>query len=702
MMRRQRTRKTKPKTSSLRFRLNLLFFIAFLLLAILVAQLGYLQIVFGDKFEAEVERTDKTVISGNVPRGMIYDTKGRVLVGNEAQNAITYTKGINVKSEEMLSVARKLSQYLTVPETTLQASALADYYLANTAHYQSVLTKLPKNQRVNSAGDSLAENKLYHNASQYVQANVKQDLTPAQRQVAIIYTKMAAAYQLSTVFIKNQAVTATEVAEIGEHLSDLPGIAVGTNWQREYPNGDSIRSILGNVTTEQQGLPEDSLNSMLASGYSRNDRVGNSYLEKQYESVLRGTKSQTEVEVSNSNQILNSVSAYSGQKGADLNLTIDSAYQTKVEADLANIYASAKKAGDTQYSDGAYAVAMDPNTGAIKAIAGIQNDPKTGKTTDDALGVINRTFVMGSSVKAAMVLGGLQKGVISVDNNTIADTPLYLPATPIKKSVYPVGTFSSLNAVSALEVSSNIYMMWLAMREANAVYTPHTYIKMKNNNIFQDMRNNFQQYGLGYKTGIDLPGEIDGYLGATQVNGQVKSGSVLDLSYGNYDAYTLIQMIQYISTVANGGYRMEPYVVDSVQKTTDAGKIKSTTYQHQPVALNRVDVTNGQLALVKQGLYNVVHGTNAWGTAHALKDVTPSIAAKTGTAQSFYYDPTNPTNTNPPETTTLSFVGYAPADKPKLAIAIVFPNLSTSSNGGYNTALAKAMIEDYFKIEGNN
>ncbi|WP_261806193.1 peptidoglycan D,D-transpeptidase FtsI family protein [Lapidilactobacillus luobeiensis] len=701
-MRRQRTGKTKPKTSSLRFRLNLLFFIAFLLLAILVAQLGYLQIVFGDKFEAEVERTDKTVISGNVPRGMIYDAKGRVLVGNEAQNAITYTKGINVKSEEMLSVAKKLSQYLVVPAVTLQPSALADFYLANTKHYQTVLTKLPRDQRVDSEGNSLAESKLYHNASQYVQKNVKQELSTEEQQVATIYSKMAAAYQLSTVFIKNQDVTATEVAQIGEHLSDLPGISVGTNWQREYPNGDSIRSILGNVTTEQQGLPEDTLNAMLATGYSRNDRVGNSYLEKQYESILRGTKSQTEVEVSSSNQILNSLTEYSGQKGANLNLTIDSAYQTKVEADLAQVYASAKKAGDTQYSDGAYAVAMDPKTGAIKAIAGIQSDPKTGKTTDDALGVINRTFVMGSSVKAAMVLGGLQSGAISVANNTIADTPIYLRATPVKKSVYPIGTFSSLNAVSALEVSSNIYMMWLAMREGKAEYTPNTYMRMGNSNIFQDMRSNFQQYGLGYKTGIDLPGEVDGYLGSTTLNGVIKTGSVLDLSYGNYDAYTLIQMIQYISTVANGGYRMEPYVVNSVEQTTDSGKNKAKTYQHQPVTLNRVGFTNDQLALVKQGLYNVVHGTNAWGTAHTLKDVKPAMAAKTGTAQSFYYDPSNPNNTNPPETTTLSFVGYAPADDPKLAIAIVFPNLSTSSTGGYNTTLAKMMVEDYFKIEGNN
>ena len=147
---------------------------------------------------------------------------------------------------------------------------------------------------------------------------------------------------------------------------------------------------------------------------------------------------------------------------------------------------------------------------------------------------------------------------------------------------------------------------------------------------------------------------------------------------------------------------MQPYLVNSIQKTSNSGEKDAVIYQKQPVTLNRVGFTNDQLAVVKQGMYNVVHGTQAWGTAHTLKDVKPSMSAKTGTAQSFYYNPDDPNNTNPPETTTLSFVGYAPSDNPKLAIAIVFPNLDVNNEGGYNTTLAKMMVEDYFKLEGDN
>ncbi|MFD1466326.1 peptidoglycan D,D-transpeptidase FtsI family protein [Lapidilactobacillus mulanensis] len=700
MMRRRN--KTKSKKSHLRFRLNLLFFIAFLLLAILVAQLGYLQIVYGDRFETEIESTDKTVVSGNVPRGMIYDSQGRTLVGNQAENAITYTKSISIKSGEMLVTAQKLTKYLTVPDDKLQKQDIADYYLANTDHYKAVLKKLPRSQRYSASGDNLAESKLYHNASQYVIKKMKLKLTADQKQVALIYSKMSAAFQLSTVYIKDDKVTQTEIAEIGEHLSELPGIGVGTNWTRDYPNGNSISSILGTVTTEKQGLPADTLNEMLATGYSRNDRVGNSYLEKEYESILRGTKSQKQVTVNNNNQVLNEVTEYAGTKGSNLNLTIDSAYQTKVEQALNSNYTAAKKAGATGYSDGAYAVAMNPKTGAILAMAGLQNNTKTGKTTDDALGVINRTFVMGSIVKPAMVLGAMMDGVITPNSNTLPDDAIYLPSTPIKKSWYPAGTFSTMTAKRALEISSNTYMMHLALLEGNAKYTPKSYIKM-DSDIFSKMRGYFEQFGLGYKTGVDLPGEVDGFLGSTTNEyNQVKYGSALDLSFGNYDAYTLMQVAQYVSTVANGGYRMEPYLVNSIQKTTTSGQKGAVIYQHDPVVLNQVAFTSAQLAVVKEGMNAVVNGTDSYGTGHTLAGLNPKVAGKTGTAQSFYYDQDNPTNPDPPETITHSFVGYAPVDNPKIAIAVVFPNFTTSSASSYLMNTAKQMFTDYFKINGNN
>ncbi|KRM21172.1 transpeptidase penicillin-binding protein 2B [Latilactobacillus graminis DSM 20719] len=667
-----------------------------MLFAALIMQLGRLQVMEGANFQAMVNSTDKKIVTGNVPRGMILDAKGRVLVGNSAKPAITYTKNMNVLADKMYTEANQLTKYLTVSTDKLTERDQIDYYLSNPRQLKKWNAKLPKSAKVASDGSELPEKEIYQSTIKLVKKSFK-GLNDQQKQAAAIFKIMSGAYQLSTVYIKNSDVTDQEIAQVSEHLTSLPGVNVGTDWERAYPNGNSMRSIIGHVSTEEQGLPEDGINSLLAQGYSRNDRVGTSYLEKQYEGVLHGSKSQSQVEVGANNQILSSSVLFKGQKGSNLNLTIDQAYQTQVEAALKKVYNQAKSTGTTQYSDGAYAVAMNPKTGAILAMAGESNDRQSGEIADDALGVINHTFVMGSAIKGATVMGGLMDGVITPTNNTLPDTPIYLTGTPVKKSVYPVGTFGALDAESALEVSSNIYMMHLAMLEGHAKYVPNQTMTMAPD-IFTKMRGYFNQFGLGQKTGIDLPGEASGIEGPT-VNeyGEQAVGSLLDLSYGNYDAYTLIQLAQYISTIANGGQRMQPYLVDSIQQTGNDGSFGQIGTKTTPTVLSTINAPESYFNVVKKGMYNVVNGTNAWGTAHTLKDIKPTFGVKTGTAQSFARQDPNDSTSKQVETVTSSLVGFAPYDNPQIAIAIVFPNLNTDE-GHYNTLLAREMITDYYKL----
>lgn len=689
----QRFNKSKTTKSLLPFRLNLLLFLVFCLFALLIGQLAYLQLLNATKFKAEVERSDRTVISGNVPRGLIYDSKGRLIVGNEPSSAITYTKSAGVKTADMYQIANRLQKYITVDTDNLTPRNKIDYYLADSKQNKKITQLVTRNLSAEKR-ESLTDSQIYNREVQYVKKKLKISLTPEQEQAAAIFEKMSSAYQFSTVYIKNYHATAKEVAEVSEHQAELPGVQIGIDSQRSYPMGDSMSSVIGQVSTEKQGLPDDRINEFLAQGYSRNDRVGTSYLEQEYEPILRGSKSQTQISVGSNNRLIDSVQKYKGAQGSNLNLTIDSEFQKKVDQAVRSTFATAQSNGAAQYSDGAYAVAMNPKTGALLALSGVHYDPQTNKTSDDALGVLNRTFVMGSAVKGATVMGGLMSGAITPENSVQSDEPIYLPSTPIKKSVYPVGTFGALSAQQALEVSSNIYMMRLVMREAHAKYIPHQYIKM-DPDIFQKMRANYNLFGLGVKTGIDLPGESAGIAGPTMENGALKSGSALDEAYGNYDAYTLMQMCQYVSTIANGGYRMRPYIVKSIQKSNRDGSVGAVLNETQPQVLNRIDCTASQLNVVKTGFYNVVHGSNDWTTARPLAKIKQTVAGKTGTAQSFYYDPNNSNNPNPPQTITLSMVAYAPADDPQIAVAVVLPNLS-SEKGQYNLNLVKNILNDYF------
>ncbi|MBG4116250.1 penicillin-binding protein 2, partial [Pseudomonas aeruginosa] len=148
-------------------------------------------------------------------------------------------------------------------------------------------------------------------------------------QAVTIFKRMNAASQMNTVFIKNEGVTEGEIATIGEHTAEISGVSTGTDWTRDYSQSGALRSLLGTVSTEKQGLPAEEVDEYLKKGYARNDRVGTSYLEKQYEDVLQGKKAKSEVVLDNNGKIVSQTPISKGEKGSNLKLTIDSNFQNK-------------------------------------------------------------------------------------------------------------------------------------------------------------------------------------------------------------------------------------------------------------------------------------------------------------------------------------------------------------------------------------
>lgn len=669
--------KKKKKGSEIPFRLNFLFLIVFLLFAALIGQLVYLQIIHGAKFESEAISSDNKTETKNVQRGMIYDATGKLLVANNTSRAVTYTKPLNVKNEQMYKVANSLAGYISVDTESLTTRNKIDYYLADPKHLKEV------NSHIKGADTMQDADKLASLEVAYVKKNnLVDNLTDQQKKAATLYSKMSGAYALSTVYLKTSDVTDTEMAEVGEHLSVLPGVKIGTSWSRSYPNGESVKSVIGTVTSEKQGLPSDKINTLLAQGYSRNDSVGSSYIESQYEDVLKGSKEVINVETKN-NEIVKEIKQYAGSPGDNLQLTINSEFQNQVQKIVEDQVKA--NAGSNPYLPGGYAVVMNPKTGGIYALAGVSRDLSTGEVTENALGTINQTFVMGSVVKGAMVMGALRDGVITPTNNTLLEEPIKLAGTASKTSWFnKTGAANmSLSASDALQVSSNTYMMKLAMMEGGFTYRSGAALNLPTS-IFDKLRQNFKQYGLGVKTGIDIPGEATGFEGAAD---QSHIGNALDLSFGNYDAYTPIQLAQYASTIANGGYRIQPHILKSIRKTNKDGSLGAVKYEVQPNILNVVEGTQDQWDVVKTGLWRVVHGTNTYRTGGSMASVKPEIAAKTGTAQTFY---------NNVETETLSAISYAPANDPQVVVVVAFPNI-TNTESNINTQTVKEVYEAYWK-----
>ncbi|MZP14476.1 penicillin-binding protein 2, partial [Staphylococcus pseudintermedius] len=116
----------------------------------------------------------------------------------------------------------------------------------------------------------------------------------------------------------------------------------------------------------------------------------------------------------------------------------------------------------------------------------------------------------------------------------------------------------------ALMHSSNVYMFKTALKLAGLEYQPHMSLPTDVTAPGQKLRKGLNQVGLGVKTGIDLPNEVSGQIERLKDN----PGNYLDLAIGQYDTYSPLQLSQYVSTIANNGYRIQPHIGKEIHKAT--------------------------------------------------------------------------------------------------------------------------------------
>jgi penicillin-binding protein A len=677
------TQKNTKKT--LPFRLNILFLIVFICFSILVIKLGTLQIVKGEDFRKEISRTENHIVREPVPRGKIYDRYGRIVVDNDGKNAISYTKAKDTKQDEILDVAKKLAQLIVVKTDKLTERDLKDYWILTRP--EEAVAKLTKAELSNK---KLESKDLYKLQLDRISEDDLSKISMKEKQVASIFREMAKGYALTPQIVKNDDVKVEEIARVSENLESLPGVDVFTDWKRMYPNGDTFRSILGNISTDEEGLPANLLDYYLSRDYSRNDRVGKSQIELQYEDVLSGQKAKTEYEVGQSGKIEQSKMISEGKRGKDLVLTIDLELQKKVEEILEKQLVSGKQNGGGPFLDRAFVVMTNPKTGEVLSMSGKKLTFKNGKyeVDDYALGTFTSSYEMGSVVKGATILTGYQTGVIQ-PNTYLVDEPIQLASTPIKKSWRTMGR---INDLEALRRSSNVYMFKTAIRSLGSEYYHMMKIPL-NYDAFDTYRYYFNQFGLGVRTGIDLPSEAAGLPGSNSPN------FLLDFTIGQYDTYTPMQLAQYVSTIANDGYRAKLQMVKEIREPNLESDLGQIQHSFEPVILNQVDMKDEYIKRVQEGFRQVYQESG--GTATSYFGSKPysdyNLAGKTGTAQSFYYDTEKKKLYVDEPTFNLTLVGYAPFDNPEVAFSVVVPYVKSDKHP-INKLIGQDIIKAYYEL----
>lgn len=685
--------KNKSK-SHIPFRLNLLFFIIFGLFVSLIIQLGYLQIVNSDQLEAKIKASSVRKIETSTPRGMIYDANGKVLVQNNSKPAITFTRSLNMEASDLLELAQNLTQKITIEiDESLTSRDLADTWLANPDNLEAARNRVSK-----GALSQADANEYQLIVDQVTEEEI--NFSDEELKVATVFKRLNSAQELTTVFVKNDYVTDEELAVIAENSQALPGIATGTDWDREVvEENSSLRSILGRVSTEQQGLPSDEADKYLEKGYARNDRVGTSFLEKQYEEVLQGTKSQKEITINYEGKIESIKESFAGEKGDNLKLTINSEFQQKVDEILKNNFQKLVAKGVADYSPGAYVVAINPKTGAILAMSGYYHDVKASELQEDTIGVYKKSFVPGSVVKAATLTAGWNNHVLN-GNETLYDQPILLEGSNPKTSIFnKTGSGNRyVDAEKSLEISSNSYMIQIALRllgieyQGSKIAVPLIKYQEK---AFEKLRAAMAQYGMGTTTGIDLPGEETGIqTPVSQLSDENHDGGkILDLAFGQFDTYTTIQLAQYVATIANNGVRLKPHLVEGIYGNDEQGQLGELKEAIAPEVLNQVELTTEELAIIQQGFRDVVTGTDPYTTGTMLQGAKMAISAKTGTAETSVFEDGQLFDTE-----NLNAVAYGPSDDPEIAIAIMIPQLRGENRGYPNLEITKEIMDAYYDL----
>ncbi|GIN89620.1 hypothetical protein J22TS1_06710 [Siminovitchia terrae] len=675
--------KEKKKKTHVPFRMNMLFFIVFLLFSLLILRLGVIQIVYGEDAKREVERTEDITVNKSVPRGKIYDRKHRLIVDNEPRKAITYTIPNQFDQKETLKTAKALAKLINKDTDKITERDKIDYWLMT--HPDEAAKKVSKAELEKYKDKT---NELYKLQLERVTKEEIASLTQEDLEVLAIYREFTGGYALTQQIVKNEDVSTEEYAKVSERLAELPGVDTTTDWERKYAYEDTLRSILGNVSN---GLPSEKTDYYMSRGYSRNDRVGKSYIELQYEDVLRGQKEKVK-NITRSGTVIESKVLHEGQRGKDLVLTVDMELQHEVDKIVEEELRKTKMRGGTGLLDRAFVTLMDPHTGEILAMSGKQyaydEDEGRYKFSDFAAGNFTTSYVVGSSVKGASVLTGYMTGVITLGNNTLLDEPLLIKGSPSKSSHFNRGGYVYLNDQTALVRSSNVYMFKLAIAIGDGQYRRNQSLIIDKEKAFREMREHFSQFGLGIRTGIDLPGEQIGFRGSVE---EAHGGNVLDFAIGQYDSYTPLQLVQYVSTIANGGYRMQPHIVKEIRDPgEDKEEMGSLAQEVQPKVLNRINAEDAWIQRVQGGFWGVFHEANGTGKAFASEPYSP--AGKTGTAE---------TVDRGTGVWNLSLVAYAPYENPEVAMSIVVPSayVKGGSPNNINSDIGKRVLKAYFDLK---
>ena len=504
------------------------------------------------------------------------------------------------------------------------------------------------------------------------------------------------------------AVGEDQVAYLYEHSSEFPGVQIQQTYLRHYPYQSVAAQVLGYVGEVSQGELDQKPNV-----YKPGDKVGKTGVESRDDEYLRGDAGQAEIRVDSMGRPQGPLQLRrEARPGKAVRLTIDVGLQHAAEQAL-RYGISTARANESYYADGGAIVALDPNDGAVLAMAssptykpsvyvGRVDPKKIEPLVDDKVAKeknypgINRVtsgvYPPGSIWKPVTALAAMQEHMLQPYQA--------LQCTPTATYGLDKQEFRNwdpyvnqpMTLVEALARSCDTYFYQLGYQ-----------FYLEGDRGRNRMQQWARKFGFGVPTGFDLGGEQEGLVPTpawrkkrftNDWDRAWNPGNSIQLSIGQQDVQvTPLQMARFYAMIANGGKLVTPYVVSQVETAAPNGQSPVVERRFAPDPPKAVGVDPAALAVVRDGLYSATHST--YGTSSGVFGSFPiPIAGKTGTAEKVVPIPGYPAGHTEDQSW---WCGYGPAltEAPRIVVCAVI------ENGGHgSTAAAPAALRVFEKFFG--
>ena len=449
--------------------------------------------------------------------------------------------------------------------------------------------------------------------------------------------------------------------KVSESSFNLSGITVDVVPFREYTDTTLAVNLIGSVGP----IFKEDWEEYKSKGYSYNDKVGKSGIEKWGEEYLRGTDGEITFKLDANGNIISKEVTKEPVAGKTIMLTLDKVMQQNAQKSLETVVRSLQSEGGSVTAGAAVAVRID--SGAVICAANYPTyDSATMNKNYNALAsnpykpLTNRAFQgvypIGSTIKPIVAIAALENNHLA-HGETIYCSQEYKYFSDYRPKC--MHYHRTMNLTNALSKSCNYFFFELGKRVGALTLTDY-----------------FKQFGLGVKTGVEVD-DAAGILLEPETNGM--GGDTLQISIGQMNAFTPLQLANYTAALANGGTHYRASLISQIVSYD----ISQTYEKRKPEIVNTIKMSDKNLKAVKQGMLSVTED----GTGRAaLGDYPIKVGGKTGTSQV------------QGKVDHSVFIAFAPFDNPEIAISVVLEH----GNSGYSAGtVVRNILDAYFYTESN-